>query len=119
MSSIKVVAAFYFDITSSHIKQCDGVSANFLLSLKAFLERYLVPGPTLQYLDSNKGRRWTLVSEEPVTASLRQGHVFSLRRLDLSLIVTVTPLPFLHIAEEFIDPKSHKFVMKLQSETSV
>lgn len=89
------------------------------LSLKAFLERYLSPGPTLQYLDNSRGRQWTLVSEEPVTASLRQGQVFSLRRADFSLVVTVTPLPFLRLGEEFVDPKSHKFVMKLQSETSV
>ncbi|XP_069014939.1 vang-like protein 2 [Embiotoca jacksoni] len=86
---------------------------------KAFLERYLGAGPTLQYLDNSRGRQWTLVSEEPVTASLRQGQVFCLRRLDFSLVVTVTPLPFLRLGEEFIDPKSHKFVMKLQSETSV
>ncbi|KAK5618908.1 Vang-like protein 2 [Crenichthys baileyi] len=86
---------------------------------KAFLERYLSPGPTLQYLDNNRGRRWTLVSEEPVTAALRPGQVFCLKRLDFALVVQVMPLPFLHLAEEFIDPKSHKFVMKLQSETSV
>lgn len=87
--------------------------------LKAFLERYLSPGPTLQYLDSGTGRRWTLVSEEPVTASLRQGQVFTLKRLDFSLVVTVAPLPHVCLGEEFVDPKSHKFVMKLQSETSV
>nr|XP_020444572.1 vang-like protein 2 isoform X2 [Monopterus albus] len=86
---------------------------------KAFLERYLSSGPTLQYLDNSRGHQWTLVSEEPVTASLRQGQVFSLKRLDFSLVVTVTSLPFLHLGEEFIDPKSHKFAMKLQSETSV
>lgn len=89
------------------------------LSPKAFLERYLSPGPTLQYLDNSRGRQWTLVSEEPVTASLRQGQVFCLKRLDFALVVTVTPLPFLRVGEEFVDPKSHKFVMKLQSETSV
>ncbi|KAK5605023.1 Vang-like protein 2 [Crenichthys baileyi] len=87
---------------------------------KAFLERYLTPGPTMQYQQqSGRGRQWTLVSEEPVTSGLRQGLVFSLRRLDFSLVVTVTPLPFLRLGEEFIDPKSHKFVMRLQSETSV
>ncbi|KAJ4948313.1 hypothetical protein JOQ06_019849 [Pogonophryne albipinna] len=86
---------------------------------KAFLELYLSPGPTLQYLDTSRGRQWTLVSEEPVTSALRQGQVFSLRRLDFSLVVTVTPLPFLNLGEEFIDPKRHKFVMKMQSETSV
>ncbi|KAG7273046.1 hypothetical protein CRUP_007202 [Coryphaenoides rupestris] len=69
--------------------------------------------------ESDRGRQWTLVSEEPVTSALRQSLVFSLRRLDFSLVVTVTPLPFLRIGEEFIDPKSHKFVMRLQSETSV
>ncbi|KAL3988848.1 hypothetical protein ACER0C_013166 [Sarotherodon galilaeus] len=87
---------------------------------KAFLERYLTAGPTMQYQQQNgRGRQWTLVSEEPVTSALRQGLVFSLRRLDFSLVVTVTPLPFLRLGEEFIDPKSHKFVMRLQSETSV
>ncbi|KAG8006052.1 Vang-like protein 2, partial [Nibea albiflora] len=80
---------------------------------KAFLERYLSPGPTLQYLDTSRGRQWTLVSEEPVTAALRQGQVFSLRRLDFSLVVTVTPLPFLRVGEEFIDPKSHKFAKNI------
>uniref|UniRef100_A0A8C2G0T1 VANGL planar cell polarity protein 2 n=1 Tax=Cyprinus carpio TaxID=7962 RepID=A0A8C2G0T1_CYPCA len=89
--------------------------------IKAFLERYLAPGPTMQYQRENgsRGRQWTLVSEEPVTSALRQGLVFSLRRLDFALVVTVTPLPFLNLGEEFIDPKSHKFVMRLQSETSV
>ncbi|XP_056156790.1 vang-like protein 2 [Lampris incognitus] len=87
---------------------------------KAFLERYLTPGPTLQYQkDSGRGRQWLLVSEEPVTAALRDGLVFSLRRLDFSLVVMVTPLPFLRLGEEFVDSKSHKFVMRLQSETSV
>lgn len=86
---------------------------------QAFLERYLDAGPTVQYLEPNRGRQWTLVSEEPVTATLRHDQVFSLRRSDFSLVVTVTPLPFVDLAEEFVDPKSHKFVMKLQSETSV
>ncbi|KPP67104.1 hypothetical protein Z043_114333, partial [Scleropages formosus] len=86
---------------------------------KAFLERYLTPGPTLQYQrETGRGRQWTLVSEEPVTSALRQGSTFSLRRLDFALVVTVTALPFLSLGEEFIDPKSHKFVMRLQSETS-
>ncbi|XP_074518341.1 vang-like protein 2 [Halichoeres trimaculatus] len=99
----------------NHLQFC--ISHN--MTPKAFLERYLSPGPTLQYLDATRGRQWTLVSEEPVTASLRQGQVFSLRRFDFSLVVTVTSLPYLRLGEEFVDPKSHKFVMKLQSETSV
>lgn len=97
---------------------CNYVS-NEIYVCQAFLERYLGPGPTIQYLEPSGGRQWTLVSDEPVTAAIHRGQVFSLRRTDFSLIVTVTSLPFLQLAEEFVDPKSHKFVMKLQSETSV
>ncbi|XP_028329634.1 vang-like protein 2 [Gouania willdenowi] len=99
----------------NHLQFC--VTHN--MTPKAFLERYLVLGPTLQYVDSGSGRQWTLLSEEAVTAPLRRGQVFSLKRPDFSLVVTVTSLPLLRLSEEFVDPKSHKFVMKLQSETSV
>ncbi|GCC27308.1 hypothetical protein chiPu_0005732 [Chiloscyllium punctatum] len=87
---------------------------------KAFLERYLNPGPTLQY-DKNRwlASQWTLSSEEAVTNGLKDGLVFTLKCLDFSLIVVVKKIPFIKLSEEFIDPKSHKFVLRLQSETSV
>ncbi len=47
---------------------------NVSVCAQAFLERYLSPGPTMQYQRENgRGRQWTLVSEEPVTSALRQG----------------------------------------------
>ncbi|GCB71636.1 hypothetical protein scyTo_0001642 [Scyliorhinus torazame] len=87
---------------------------------KAFLERYLNPGPTLQY-DKNRwlASQWTLSSEEAVTNGLKDGLVFTLKCLDFSLIVVVKKIPFIKLSEEFVDPKSHKFVLRLQSETSV
>ncbi|XP_078088781.1 vang-like protein 1 [Mustelus asterias] len=87
---------------------------------KAFLERYLNPGPTLQY-DKNRwlASQWTLSSEEAVTNGLKDSLVFTLKCLDFSLIVVVKKIPFIKLSEEFIDPKSHKFVLRLQSETSV
>uniref|UniRef100_A0A8C4J154 VANGL planar cell polarity protein 1 n=1 Tax=Dromaius novaehollandiae TaxID=8790 RepID=A0A8C4J154_DRONO len=87
---------------------------------KAFLERYLSPGPTLQYnRDRWFSKQWTLVSEEAVTSGLQDGIVFVLKCLDFSLVVNVKKIPFIKLSEEFIDPKSHKFVLRLQSETSV
>ncbi|KAM6419976.1 vang-like protein 1 [Pluvialis apricaria] len=87
---------------------------------KAFLERYLNPGPTLQYdRDRWFSKQWTLVSEEAVTSGLQDGIVFVLKCLDFSLVVNVKKIPFIKLSEEFIDPKSHKFVLRLQSETSV
>lgn len=87
---------------------------------KAFLESYLTPGPTLQYgKDHWLGRRWTLISEASVTSSLKDGSVFLLKCVDFSLVVTTKKIPYIQMSEEYIDPKSHKFVLRLQSETSV
>ncbi|KAM9830140.1 vang-like protein 1 [Syngnathus typhle] len=90
------------------------------MSPKAFLESYLKPGPTLQYSrDHWLARQWTLVSEASVTSGLRDGTVFILKCADFGLVVTVKRIPYIRLSEEYIDPKSHKFVLRLQSETSV
>ncbi|XP_063073104.1 vang-like protein 2 [Engraulis encrasicolus] len=92
------------------------------LTPQAFLERYLSPGPTLQYQSDTSRRQesaWTLQSELSVTRGLHAGVVFSLHRPQFTLVVTVTPLPFLQLREEFVSPKSHRFTLRLQSETSV
>ncbi|XP_029942305.1 vang-like protein 1 isoform X1 [Salarias fasciatus] len=87
---------------------------------KAFLESYLSPGPTLQYgRDHWLSRQWTLVSEAAVTSGLKDGAVFLLKCADFSLVVTTKKIPYIQMSEEYIDPKSHKFVLRLQSETSV
>uniref|UniRef100_A0A3Q3FL18 Vang-like protein n=1 Tax=Labrus bergylta TaxID=56723 RepID=A0A3Q3FL18_9LABR len=87
---------------------------------KAFLESYLSPGPTLQYSrDHWLSRQWTLVSEASVTSGLKDGSVFLLKCADFSLVVTSKKIPYIQMSEEYIDPKSHKFVLRLQSETSV
>ncbi|XP_062390803.1 vang-like protein 1 isoform X2 [Sardina pilchardus] len=87
---------------------------------KAFLESYLTPGPTLQYgRERWMASQWTLVSEASVTSSLRDGTAFLLKCIDFSLVVTTKGMPYIKLSEEFIDPKSHKFVLRLQSETSV
>ncbi|XP_045911320.1 vang-like protein 1 [Micropterus dolomieu] len=87
---------------------------------KAFLESYLTPGPTLQYSrDHWLARQWTLISEASVTSGLKDGSVFVLKCVDFSLVVTSKKIPYIQMSEEYIDPKSHKFVLRLQSETSV
>lgn len=95
-------------------------SPTFFLGFQAFLERYLSAGPTLQYdKDRWLSTQWRLISDEAVTNGLRDGIVFVLKCLDFSLVVNVKKIPFIVLSEEFIDPKSHKFVLRLQSETSV
>lgn len=90
------------------------------LSPRAFLEQYLVEFPVMQ---SEKERRpvqaWSLICDELLSRPLSNNVTFQLIQNDISLVVSVHKLPHLHITEEVVDPKSNKFVLKLNSETSV
>ncbi|XP_059607483.1 vang-like protein 2 [Phlebotomus argentipes] len=90
------------------------------LAPRAFLEPYLVESPVMQ---SEKERRpvqsWSLICDELLSRPLSDGCSFQLIQSDISLVVTVHRLPHFHVAEEVVDPKSNKFVLKLNSETSV
>lgn len=63
--------------------------------------------------------QWTLVSEASVTSGMKEGTEFLLRCLDFSLAVTARRIPYIRVREEYVDAKSHKFLLLLQSETSV
>lgn len=87
---------------------------------QAFLESYLTPGPTLQYnSECWQALQWTLVSEASVTSPLRHGTEFQLKNNHFCLVVSSKAIPQLRIGEEYVHPKSHKFVLQVQSETSV
>ncbi|XP_078676340.1 vang-like protein 1 [Branchiostoma floridae x Branchiostoma belcheri] len=87
---------------------------------KAFLERYLTPGPSIQNeSEIHKKQKWTLVSDLPLHNSLEPGMSFALREQSFSLLVTVMRIPTIKLKEDYQDPKSNKFVLRLQSETSV
>lgn len=62
---------------------------------------------------------WSLICNELLTRALKDGTVFQLRQNDLSLLCTIHTLPHFSITEEVINPKSNRFVLKLNSETSV
>lgn len=90
------------------------------LSPRAFLEQYLIESPILQ---NDKERRthqsWALICEELLSRPIFNNCTFQLIQNDISLLVTICKLPHFNISEEVIDPKSNKFVLKLNSETSV
>lgn len=90
------------------------------LNAKAFIERYLTQGVVImnekEYKDNQK---WVLVCDQLLTREIENGTIFQLRQNDISLLCTVKKLPHFNITEEVIDPKSNKFVLRLNSETSV
>ena len=62
---------------------------------------------------------WSLVCDVLLSRGVEHGTVFQLRQGDVSLLCRVSALPHFNIAEEMIEPKSNKFVLRLSSETSV
>ena len=62
---------------------------------------------------------WSLVSERLLYRDIQPGTMFQLRQGDVSLLCQVTKLPHFHLSEEIIDHDSNKFVLRINSETSV
>lgn len=90
------------------------------LSPRAFLEPYLAETPILQ---NEKERRavqnWSLVCDELLSRPIGGQTAFQLVQNECSLLVQVVRLPHFNVSEQVVDPKSNKFVLKLNSETSV
>lgn len=90
------------------------------LSSRAFLEPYLVEMPLMQ---NEKERRtvqpWSLVCDDLLSRPIASNCAFQLIQNDISLLVSVYKLPHFNISEEVVDSKTNKFVLRLNSETSV
>lgn len=103
-----------------HLAQC----LTYDMSPKAFLERFFVAKET--HDSSQLKAKWSLVCPTSLSANIQHGSVFQLRchcpgpDAGVSLLCTVSRLPFLDLTEEQIDLKyDNKFVLRLNSETSV
>lgn len=100
-----------------HLSSC----LHYDLSPKTFLEKYLKSEPVLQDERelSTQIQSWALVCDVFLSRPIKSGLTFILRQGDVSLMATVSDLPHLNITEEVVDPKCNRFVLRLQSETSV
>ena len=98
-----------------HLAHC----LTFDMTPKAFLERYVSEQPCCEFTTKRRTQNWSLVCEEQVTKPLSASTVFQLKGEDLSIIVTVRRLPYLDISEDEFDFENNKFVLRLNSETSV
>ena len=100
-----------------HLSSC----LHYDLSPRTFLEKYLKSEPVLQDERelSTQIQSWALVCDVFLSRPIKSGLTFILRQGDVSLMVTVSDLPHLNITEEVVDPKCNRFVLRLQSETSV
>lgn len=87
---------------------------------KSFVERYLNQGVVIMNEKEYKEvEKWILISDQLLTRELEHNSVFQLRQNDISLLCTAKRLPHFNLTEEVINPKTNKFVLRLNSETSV
>ena len=100
-----------------HLSTC----LSYDLSPRAFLEKYLVAAPVLQNdREVREVQHWSLVSERSLYRDIQPGVAFQLRQGgDVSLLCQVERLPHFFLREEIIEPSSNRFMLRLNSETSV
>ncbi|XP_013777387.1 vang-like protein 2 [Limulus polyphemus] len=90
------------------------------LSPRTFLEKYITVSPVLQNdKEHTSMQKWALVCDTLLSRAVEPGCIFLLRQNDVSVLVIVHQLPHFNITEEIIDPKTNKFALRLNSETSV
>ncbi|KAI5637618.1 strabismus protein domain-containing protein [Phthorimaea operculella] len=104
------------DSVLAHLARCLSQDA----SPRAFLEPFLVEGPVLAAEQETRPvQRWSLISDELLARPLADNVEFQLRQGDISLVCSIKVLPKFSLSEEVVDPKSNRFVLRLNSETSV
>lgn len=91
------------------------------MSPRAFLSKYFVQGAVICGNDTevHATERWVLICEQLLTRELDHGMVFQLKKGMVSLMCTVSRLPHFSLMEEVQHPKSNRFVLRMNSETSV
>jgi len=106
---------FTMESIIKHLAHC--ISSD--LSPRAFLERYVSNQPCIAFMGPDRKQEWTLISVDSPHRSLREGTVFQLKREDIILVVTVRQIPLFDLEEEPFDIENNRFVLRLNSETSV
>ena len=90
------------------------------LSAQTFLEKYLSSDPVQNYdLKPQAVQTWDLFSDVLVSRSVRDGTTIVLRQDEISLLVTFSSLPFFNLKEVVPDSKNNRFVLTVNSESSV
>uniref|UniRef100_A0A0B7ADE0 Vang-like protein n=1 Tax=Arion vulgaris TaxID=1028688 RepID=A0A0B7ADE0_9EUPU len=108
---------YTMDSVLSHLACC--ISHD--ISPRAFVSQYLSQGAVVcgNEQEVRSTERWVLACDQLLTRELGNGTIFQLKKGPVSLLCSVTRVPHFSLTEEIIHPKSNKFVLRMNSETSV
>ena len=68
---------------------------------------------------SQDAEAWSLVSDSFISRGIDAGTQFVLKKSDISLLCVVKRMPYFNISEHVLESKDNRFVLRLNSETSV
>ncbi|BFZ25581.1 hypothetical protein BsWGS_28620 [Bradybaena similaris] len=108
---------YTMDSVLSHLACC--ISHD--MSPRAFVSQYLSQGAVVcgSEQEVRNTEQWVLACDQLLTRELDNGTLFQLKKGPVSLMCFVTRIPHFSLTEEIVHPKSNKFVLRLNSETSV
>nr|AHY88469.1 str [Terebratalia transversa] len=90
------------------------------MSPRSFIERYMSQGNVIHNdRDHRPTQTWVLICDTLLSRAVEDGTLFQLRQGDIAILCSVRKIPHFNITEEVINPKDNKFVLRLNSETSV
>ena len=69
--------------------------------------------------DYRRTQTWSITCERLLSRCVDDGTVFELRQGEVALLVAVRRLPHFNLVEEVLNGKGGKFVLRMNSETSV
>jgi len=69
--------------------------------------------------DYRHTQTWSITCERLLSRCVDDGTVFELRQGEVALLVAVRRLPHFNLVEEVLNGKGGKFVLRMNSETSV
>ena len=69
--------------------------------------------------DYHRTQTWSIVCDRLLSRCVDDGTMFELRQGDVTLLITVRGLPHFNLVEEVLNGKGDKFVLRMNSETSV
>lgn len=62
---------------------------------------------------------WILISDNPLYQNIENNLMIVLKQNDVTLMCTFKRIPRFKLIEDILDPKRNKFMLKLNSETTV
>jgi vang-like len=126
---------FTRDSIVAHLAQC----VSYDISPRAFLERYIGTNECLganeralvaSYVQSNRqfggvdkqvktDQNWILICESVLYQNVEDNLMLVLKQNEVSLMCTFKRMPRFSLIEDILDPKRNKFLIKMNSETTV